>query len=150
MTRPMTIRPFEPADENAVVALWKACGLTRPWNDPMRDIARKLLVQRELFLVGLSQQQIVACVMAGYDGHRGWINYLAVDPAWRRQQYGQQIMHAAEQRLLAMGCPKINLQVRTGNADVIAFYESLGFQTDDVISLGKRLIPDSAAEPGKR
>jgi ribosomal protein S18 acetylase RimI-like enzyme len=150
MSQPMNIRPFEPADESAVVALWNACGLTRPWNDPARDIARKLLVQPELFLVGLSEQQIVACVMAGYDGHRGWINYLAVDPASQRRQYGRQIMRAAEQGLLAMGCPKINLQVRTGNTDAVAFYESLGFKTDDVISLGKRLIPDSATERGER
>ena len=85
----MDIRPFREADEAQVVALWQACGLTRPWNDPHRDIARKLAVQRELFLVGEEGGRIVASVMAGYEGHRGWVNYLAwtpaaVAPAWAR------------------------------------------------------------------
>ena len=79
----MQIRPFQPADEAAVIALWEACKLTRPWNDPRKDIARKLAVQPELFLVGTVDGEIVATVMAGYEGHRGWVNYLAVAPRAR-------------------------------------------------------------------
>lgn len=138
----MEIRPFVADDEHAVIELWDRCGLLRPWNDPKRDIQRKLLVNPELFLVGLIQGVVVATAMAGYEGHRGWINYLAVSPDCQRQGLGQMIMEAAEQRLRAIGCPKINLQVRTGNQQVIDFYRQLGFQIDDVVSLGKRLEHD--------
>jgi hypothetical protein len=72
----MDIRPFREADELAVIALWRACGLTRPWNDPRKDIARKLAVQRELFLVGEVGGNVIGSVMGGYDGHRGWVNSL--------------------------------------------------------------------------
>ncbi|MBE9078675.1 GNAT family acetyltransferase [Romeria aff. gracilis LEGE 07310] len=139
----MYIRPFEPADEAAIVVLWKRCGLLRPWNDPHKDIARKQRVQPELFLVGLIENRIVATVMAGFDGHRGWINYLAVEPSRRRQGYGRLLMAATEERLLALGCPKINLQIRHDNLDAIQFYERLGFSQDAVVSLGKRLISDN-------
>lgn len=138
----MDIRPFVPADETAVVALWQRCGLTRPWNDPHKDIARKLTTQPDLFLVGVVDEAIVATVMAGYDGHRGWVNYLGVDPGHQRHGYGRAMMAAVECRLLALGCPKINLQVRATNSAVIAFYQSLGFGLDDVVSLGKRLEHD--------
>jgi ribosomal protein S18 acetylase RimI-like enzyme len=136
------IRPFREADEAQVVALWQACGLTRPWNDPHRDIARKLAVQRELFLVGEEGGRIVASVMAGYEGHRGWVNYLAVDPGRRRAGLGAQLMRRVEQLLLAHGCPKINLQVRAGNAEVLAFYRALGYAQDEVVAMGKRLVAD--------
>lgn len=138
----MEIRSFIADDEPAVIELWDRCGLLRPWNDPKRDIQRKLLVNPELFLVGLIQGVVVATAMAGYEGHRGWINYLAVSPDCQRQGLGRAIMEAAEQRLRAIGCPKINLQVRTGNQQVIDFYRQLGFQIDDVVSLGKRLEHD--------
>ena len=138
----MEIRSFIADDEPAVIELWDRCGLLRPWNDPKRDIQRKLLVNPELFLVGLIQGAVVATAMAGYEGHRGWINYLAVSPDCQRQGLGRAIMEAAEQRLRAIGCPKINLQVRTGNQQVIDFYRQLGFQIDDVVSLGKRLEHD--------
>ncbi|MFG0252156.1 MAG: GNAT family acetyltransferase [Phycisphaerales bacterium JB038] len=135
-------RPFDDADEAAVIALWRACDLVVPWNDPKADIERKRQVQRDLFLVGTLEGKIVACVMAGYEGHRGWINYLAVDPAHRRRGLGRLLMERAEDLLRQRGCPKINLQVREHNADVIAFYESLGYRNDHVVSLGKRLIAD--------
>ena len=122
--------------------MWKECGLARAQNDPKADIRRKLAVAPELFLVGDLNGQIVASVMAGYDGHRGWINYLAVAPSLQKLGYGRQIMARAEELLLALGCPKINLQVRTTNGQVIEFYQRLGFAQDDVVSLGKRLIPD--------
>jgi ribosomal protein S18 acetylase RimI-like enzyme len=138
----LEIRPYTADDEDVVVQLWTDCDLVVPWNNPRRDIARKLQAQPELFLVGVLGDELVATVMAGYEGHRGWINYLAVHPDHQRRGLGRQIMAEAEARLLAVGCPKINLQVRATNTHVIAFYESLGFTVDDVVSLGKRLIPD--------
>ena len=138
----MTIRPYRATDEAALIALWQACDLIKPQNDPRKDIARKLRVNPEWFLVGEWDGRIVAGVMAGYEGHRGWINYLAVDPAHRRAGLGRAIMAEAERLLRAAGCPKINLQIRTSNRGVIAFYQQLGFAADDVVSLGKRLAVD--------
>jgi ribosomal protein S18 acetylase RimI-like enzyme len=136
------IRPFAPADEERVVQLWRDCGLTRPWNDPHKDIARKLGEQPELFLVGTVDGRVMATVMAGFDGHRGWVNYLAVDPALQRQDIGRALMDEAERLLIARGCPKLNLQVRAGNAGVIDFYRKLGYVEEHMVSMGKRLIPD--------
>ncbi|MBN3885037.1 MAG: GNAT family acetyltransferase [Nostoc sp. JL34] len=138
------IRTFELTDESAVIALWMRCGLTRPWNDPKRDIERKLCVQPHLFLVGTTGQELIATVMAGYEGHRGWINYLAVAPQYQRQGIGRLMISEAEQLLVEAGCPKINLLVRTTNSEVIRFYERLGYVVDDVISLGKRLESDES------
>ncbi len=137
------IRPYETSDEASVVRLWEDCGLVVPWNDPHRDIARKLKVQPEMFLVGCLSDQIIATVMAGYEGHRGWINYLAVHPGHQRKKIGKKIMDEAEKLLREAGCPKINLQVRTTNIDTIEFYKSVGYQVDDVLSLGKRLVPEN-------
>ena len=133
------IRAYQPGDETAVINLWRRCGLVRPANDPAKDIRRKLAVDPELLLVGLAGSEVVAAVMVGYDGHRGWINYLAVDPDQQRHGYGRQIMTEVERLLRLRGCAKINLQVRTSNLAVVAFYQSLGFVEDPVISLGKRL-----------
>ena len=141
----MHLRSYLEADEQAVVNLWQACDLTRPWNNTQKDIARKLEVQRELFLVGEVKARIVSTVMAGYDGHRGWINYLAVHPDFCRQGIGSKLMDAAQTLLLELGCPKINLQVRSINESAIAFYNSLGYVQDDVVSYGKRIIVDTAA-----
>lgn len=141
------IRPFHPDDEPAVIRLWSDCGLVVPSNDPARDIRRKLAAQPELLLVAADNDRIVGTVMAGYDGHRGWINYLAVDPQYRHRGIAGQMLAEAEKRLRAMGCPKINLQVRTSNRDVIAFYEHLGFRPDNVVSLGKRLVSDERQSP---
>lgn len=113
-----------------------------PQNDPVKDIHRKLRVQRDMFLVGLEGSRLIAAVMAGYEGHRGWINYLAVAPDCRRSGYGRLLMEEAEARLRALDCSKINLQVRTSNADVIEFYKRIGFSVDDVVSMGKRLEED--------
>ena len=142
----MEIRPFDPRDEAAVVRLWKDCGLVVPWNDPHKDVQRKLKVQPEMFLVGCSDKQVIATVMAGYDGHRGWINYLAVHPERRRTGIGRRMMEEAESRLRQTGCPKINLLVRSSNTEVIEFYKAIGFKPDDVVSLGKRLDPDEAGQ----
>lgn len=137
-TPDLDIRNYRPGDRNAVVDLWRRCGLVVPWNDPHTDIDRKLRVNPEWFLVGETGGTIIATVMAGYEGHRGWINYLAVDPALRRRGIGRAMMARAEEVLRRVGCPKINLQVRTNNVDVIEFYRAAGFSIDDVVSMGKR------------
>jgi ribosomal protein S18 acetylase RimI-like enzyme len=138
----MNIRPFAIADEASVVELWRRCDLVRPWNDPHKDIQRKLTTQPELFLVGELAGQLVASIMAGFDGHRGWVNYLAVLPENRKAGLGRALMRHIEDALEARGCPKVNLQVRTTNYAVIEFYRRIGYTTDDVVSFGKRLIPD--------
>ena len=142
----MKVRSYRPSDESAVVALWKECGLTRPWNDPRKDIARKLGVQPEWFLVGTEGEDIIATVMAGYDGHRGWVNYLAVAPAHRGLGHAKRLMQHVEALFLTAGVPKINLLVRAANPGVVEFYRRLGYAQDEVICLGKRLIPDGPAE----
>ena len=138
----MEITQFKESDEEPVVALWKQCGLVVPWNDPHRDILRKLKLQRDLFLVGRLDGRLVATAMAGYEGYRGWINYLAVSPECRGRGLGREMMDEAEARLRALGCPKINLQVRADNAEAIGFYERIGYRRDDVVSFGKRLERD--------
>lgn len=143
----VAVRPFAREDTEAVIALWQRCGLTRPWNDPTRDIERKLGVQPHLFVVAHDAHRVVGAVMAGYDGHRGWVNYLAVCPSLRGQGLGAALMRHVEQGLRALGCPKVNLQIRTGNAAVRAFYESLGYAVDDAFSMGRRLIPDVPQSP---
>jgi ribosomal protein S18 acetylase RimI-like enzyme len=135
----MDIREFQPHDEDAVIVLWERCGLVRPWNDPRKDISRKLKVRPDLFLVGVADGKVVATVIAGYDGHRGWINYVAVAPEERRRGCGSAMMREAEDRLRIAGCPKVNLQIRHGNVDVIAFYASLGYVQDEVVSMGRGL-----------
>lgn len=138
----MLIRAYRTADEAAIIALWQACGLTRPWNDPRKDIQRKLTAQPELFLVGESEGAPIASAMVGFDGHRGWVYYLAVHPGHQRRGHGRRLMAHAEQLLVERGCPKINLLVRTANGAVVDFYRALGYVQDEAVSLGKRLIPD--------
>jgi len=138
----MQIRTFDKSDTNTVIQLWEACGLTRPWNNPALDIERKLQVGADLFLVGIKDEQLVASLMGGYDGHRGWVNYLAVSPAHQGAGLGRLIMEDFEARLLRRGCPKINLQIRSGNQAVIEFYNAIGYSDDAAVSMGKRLIPD--------
>ena len=139
----MEVRPFSIENEQAVITLWQKCGLVQPWNIPHLDIQRKLKVNPELFLVGIVGVKIIATAMGGYEGHRGWVNYLAVDPTYRKKGFGRQLMAEIEKRLLDFGCPKINLQLRTGNTSALEFYNRIGYKNDNVISLGKRLIPDS-------
>jgi ribosomal protein S18 acetylase RimI-like enzyme len=138
----MNIRPFQASDTESVVALWHACGLTRPWNDPHKDIARKLLVQPALFLVGELDGAIIASAMGGYDGHRGSLYYMAVTPAQQGKGYGAMLLAHLEELLLDMGCPKVNLMVREGNP-VSGFYGSLGYAKEATACHGKRLIPDT-------
>ena len=138
----MYIRSFLPADRNEVIDLWHTCGLVRPWNDPQRDLDRKLARDPELLLVGEIDGVVVATVMAGYDGHRGWLNYLAVAPTHQGTGIGRALIDDAERRLVDLGCPKVQLQVRLDNTDAVAFYERLGYAPYDVVDLGKRLIAD--------
>ncbi len=119
--------------------MWQGCGLVVEQNDPRRDISTKLAFQPELFLVGLLEKRLVGSVMAGYEGHRGWIHYMAVDPAFRSKSLGRQLMDAAEAALRRLGCPKVNLQVRSENDAVIAFYEGLGYRVEERVGMGKRL-----------
>ena len=138
----LDVRPFEAHDRIGVVDLWERCDLVRPWNHPHRDIDRKIEHADDLLLVATVGARVVGTVMVGYDGHRGWINYLAVDPDRQRQHLGARLMDEAERRLRAVGCAKVNLQIRRTNADVRSFYERLGYVDDDVVSMGKRLTDD--------
>ncbi len=141
----MDIRPFRTEDEEAVVSLWRRCNLVRPSNDPREDIRRKLKVRPDLFLVGVLEGKVVASLMAGHEGHRGWINYPSVDPEHQGKGSGHAIVVEAEPRLRKSGGPKVNLQVRTSNTTTIEFYRHIGRSSDDVLRLGKRLAHDDAA-----
>jgi len=143
----MEIAEYQDKYAGQVIELWFKCKLVVPANNPRRDIARKRNVDPDLFLVGIKNGKVIASVMGGYDGHRGWINYLAVDPVHRRRGHGRLIMQAVEKRLRAKGCPKINLQVRATNDAVIKFYQALGYSDDNVIGLGKRLVEDEPYFP---
>jgi ribosomal protein S18 acetylase RimI-like enzyme len=136
------IRTYREDDRNDVIELWLECNLIFPQNNPKHDIERKLKVNPEWFLVGELEGRVIASCMAGYEGHRGWINHLAILPEYKLQGFATQIMQEPEKKLRKVGCPKINLQVRKSNTDVIEFYKSVGFSKDDVISMGKRLVQD--------
>ena len=134
------IRSYHPDDEPSVIRLWKTVFPNAPSrNDPRKDIQTKSKIQPDLFLVALAGNQLVGTAMAGYDGHRGWIYYLAVAPDYQRQGIGTDIMEKVEESLAQMGCPKLNLQIRADNAEVQAFYESLGYEVEQRISMGKEL-----------
>lgn len=136
------IRAFRPRDEAALVELWDACGLTRPWNNPNLDIERKRIWDPDRLLIAEVEGVLVGSTMVGYDGHRGWLYYVAVHPEFQGSGLGRQLVDHASVLLRSLGCAKVNLQVRSSNSKVIAFYEHLGFEQDDVISLGRRLIHD--------
>lgn len=147
----MEIRPYEESDEAAVAALWReAFGAPPPHNVPGEDIRRKLAVQRELFLVAAEGGEVAGTAMAGYDGHRGWVYYVAVKPAFRRRGVGAALMARVEDELAARGCPKLNLQVRAGNREAVAFYEALGYVVEDRVSMAKRLeVSGAPGEPDR-
>ena len=137
----MEIRKFREQDRQSLIALWQACELTRPWNDPDQDITRKISIQPDLLLVGELDRQLIASAMAGYDGHRGSVFYLAVAPAFQQRGYGQALMTEVERLLTSMGCPKLNIVIRSSNRQVLDFYRGLGYATVAFVSIGKRLIP---------
>jgi ribosomal protein S18 acetylase RimI-like enzyme len=130
---------YDPRYEQAVVDLWKECHLVVPQNDPVEDIRRKFAFQPDLFFVALLDGQLVGSIMVGYEGHRGWLNYLAVLPKYQKRDYGRKLVEKAIEELKELGCLKVNLQVRKNNTSVISFYEHLGFRDDNVVSLGLRL-----------
>ena len=125
--------------QDEVVELWKKCNLIVSQNDPVEDIMKKVDFQPDLFFVGLMNDRVIGSIMVGYEGHRGWINYLAVFPEFQRQGYGRELVQKAIDELKRIGCLKVNLQVRRTNTPVIDFYKRLGFKEDEVVSLGMRL-----------
>ena len=125
--------------QDAVVDLWRKCNLVVPQNDPVEDIQRKLVFQPDLFFVALLDGKVVGSIMVGYEGHRGWMNYLAVLPEHQRRGYGRKLVEKAVEELKKLGCLKVNLQVRRSNVSVVELYKHLGFKDDDVVGLGKRL-----------
>lgn len=132
------IRTYEPSDEPQVIALWnEVFDYPAPHNDPALTIQKKIETQDDLFFVAAHENQIIGTLLAGYDGHRGWIYLLAVNDAHRRNGLGSQLITHAEQQLAARGCLKVNLQLVGSNADTITFYEGLGFAVEDRISMGK-------------
>jgi ribosomal protein S18 acetylase RimI-like enzyme len=136
----MDVRPFADGDTEAVVALWREVFPDAPpHNDPRRDIERTLAVSPELFFVASTADGIVGTAMAGYDGHRGWVYYVAVHPGHRRQGVGAALMRAVEEALVKAGCGKLNLQVRSSNAGAVGFYKRLGYVVEDRVSMGKLL-----------
>lgn len=138
----LVIRTYRHDDETAVIELWRQCGLVVPWNNPHSDIARKCADSPQLFFVGVTATALVATCMAGYDGHRGWIYYLAVAEAQRRQGIAARMVRHAETELRRLDCPKLDLMVRNTNAAVISFYRSVGYCEDPVVVMSKRLIED--------
>ncbi|MCP4584207.1 MAG: GNAT family acetyltransferase [candidate division Zixibacteria bacterium] len=136
----MEIRSYIDDDEEAIAALWREVFPGSPaWNDPKTDIRRKLEIQPELFLVAIIDSNPIGTAMAGYDGHRGWVYYVAVKPKYRRQGIGEALMRKIERGLKQIGCPKLNLQVRADNDEVVAFYKKLGYKVEPRISMGKLL-----------
>jgi ribosomal protein S18 acetylase RimI-like enzyme len=130
---------YSPKYQNAVIDLWNACNLIVPQNDPLVDIQKKLAFQPELFFIALLEGQLIGSIMVGYEGHRGWIQYLAVLPAFQKRGYGKKLVNKAIGELRKLGCVKVNLQVRRSNASVVEFYKHLGFEEEERISMGMRL-----------
>ncbi|ENA1728323.1 GNAT family acetyltransferase [Yersinia ruckeri] len=138
----MEIRVFRQDDFEEVITLWERCDLLRPWNDPEMDIERKLTHDPDLFLVAEVNGEVVGSVMGGYDGHRGAAYYLGVHPDYRGRGIANALISRLEKKLIARGCPKLNIMVREDNDAVIGMYEKLDYETQDTIVLGKRLIVD--------
>ena len=125
------------SDAEAVIALWHECGLTRPWNDPHQDFDRALAWPASTILVARDGPVLLGCAMIGYDGHRGWVYYLAVSPAHQRAGLGRQMMKTAADWLRDCGAPKVQLMVRTDNSATLDFYAALGFERQETVTLGK-------------
>ncbi len=138
----MIIRTYKTEDEKSLIKLWSACGLVVAWNDPKKDIQRKLEEEPGLFFIGTDNDELIGSCMAGFDGHRGWIYYLAVKPEFQKKRFATQLIKHAEKKLLEIGCPKINLMVRKSNTSVLDFYKAIGYHDDPVVVLSKRLEDD--------
>jgi ribosomal protein S18 acetylase RimI-like enzyme len=135
----LSIAPIGDADVADVIALWQACGLTRPWNDPTADIALARRGPNSAILTGRDGDAVIATAMVGHDGHRGWVYYVAVDPARREKGFGRAIMDAAEDWLRQAGIAKLQLMVRRENAKAGAFYQSIGYAESQTIVFAKWL-----------
>ena len=135
----LTIKAIEDGDTAEVIALWQRCGSTRPWNDPAGDIALARKETNATVLLGRYDGALVASVLVGHDGHRGWVYYVTVDPDHRFKGYGRVIMTAAENWLRARGIEKLQLMVRGDNAKVHAFYRSLGYYDQERVVFAKWL-----------
>ena len=137
----MTLQTVDlpPHLHDAAVALWHAAGLTRPWNDPHADLARALGGPSSTVLAALDDGALVGTVMLGHDGHRGWVYYLAVEPAARRRGVATALVRAGERWLVERDIPKLQLMVRRGNDDALALYAALGYEVVDVTVVGRRL-----------
>lgn len=135
----MDIAEAVPADMDCVVALWEACGLTRPWNDPRDDFSLALGSTDCTVFVGRQDGRLAASVMVGFDGHRGWVYYLAVDPTAQRRGHGREMMAVAQAWLKLREAPKLNLMVREGNGAALAFYDALGLERQPLVVMGKFL-----------
>jgi ribosomal protein S18 acetylase RimI-like enzyme len=133
------IIPYAGKYQTAVIELWERCGLVCPQNDPAKDVEEKMRFQPKLFFIAIIGEEVVGSVMAGYEGHRGWLNYLAITPKYQRKGYGKKMVEKAISELSKLGCPKVNLQVRKNNMLAMEFYKHIGFKEDEVLSFGKRL-----------
>ncbi len=142
MTPEYAVERFDVAHTDALVLLWQECGLTKHWNDPHKDIERKLKDPVGGLFVVRDQESLVASVMLGYDGHRGSVYYLAVHPSYQGRGLGRLLMAYCDTFLLALECPKINLYVRDSNLKVLGFYDHLDYVVDPSVVLGRRLIAD--------
>jgi ribosomal protein S18 acetylase RimI-like enzyme len=130
---------YEVKHQRSLINLWDKCGLIVPQNDPVEDIQKKLDFQPELFFVALLDNQVIGSVMVGYEGHRGWMNYLAVLPTFQKRGFGRKLVEQAISELRKLGCLKLNLQVRKSNTEVVEFYRHLGFKEEKRISMGMKL-----------
>ena len=139
----MQIRTFRESDRQQVIALWDQCQMITPWNDPNKDIDRKLKINDNLFLIVQFNEIIIGSAMGGYDGHRGSVYYLSVDPKYQNKGIGKILMKEIEKRLIAVGCPKINIFIRNSNIKVKEFYQSIDYEEQNSLIYGKRLIPDN-------
>jgi len=133
---------FEDKHRTQVIDLWEKCNLIKSWNDPNKDIDRKLKVNDSLFLIVEFNKVIIGSAMIGYDGHRGSLYYLAVDPKHQGKGVGKMLMKEIEKRLIEVGCPKINVFIRNSNIEVKEFYQSIDYEEQNCLVYGKRLIPD--------
>jgi len=138
----LILRAYQSSDERKVIQLWQQCGLIVPWNNPQEDIKRKMADSPDMFIIGEIDDALVSTCMYGYDGHRGWVYYLAVKPELQRKRMASEMMKYVEDKLKSLGCPKINLMVRETNTSVKTFYYSIGYNDDPVVVLSRRLDKD--------
>ncbi|WP_417517054.1 GNAT family acetyltransferase [Minwuia sp.] len=143
----MEIVEYRDIHQTRLIELWRACDLTRPWNPPEADIERAIANPSSTILLAVEDEQVTGSVVCGYDGHRGWVYYLATDPARRGSGTGRRLMREAENWLRDKGCPKIELMVRDTNEAALGFYDSLGYEHQPVVVRAKWLIEPEGGSP---